>query len=159
MNNFAAVRIDDRLIHGQIVATWISALGVNAIIVADTKAANDPLQKTLLKMAVPGSIAFDILPFEEAAARCNDAGADMAKTLLIVRDINGLKTLMDLGVAFDVVNFGNAGNAAGRVQYFKSVWLTAEERAVVESVMDAGVKLEVRVVPTEKALDMKDLLK
>lgn len=158
MNNFSAVRIDDRLIHGQIVATWISALGVNSIIVADTKAANDALQKTLLKMAVPGSIKFEILPFEEAAERF--AGdSDMSKTLLIVRNIEGLKKLMDLGVGFTVVNFGNSGFANGRVQYSKSVWLTPDERAVVEEVMAAGVTLEVRVVPSEAGNNMAQLLK
>lgn len=159
MNNFSAVRIDDRLIHGQIVATWISALGVKSIIVADDKAANDALQKTLLKMAVPASIKFDILPIEQAASMSKDDCTDMSKTLLIVRDISAVKTLMELGVKFDAINFGNAAIAAGRVQYSKSVWMTPEERVLAEQVMADGVKLEVRVVPSEKATNLKDLLK
>ena len=112
----------------------------------------------LLRMAVPASIDFEIMTFEEAEAAIK-SGDDMSRTLLIVRNIEGLKKLMELGAEFGTVNFGNCGNAAGRVQYFKSVWLTPDERAVAESVMDAGVKLEVRVVPTEKALDLRALLK
>lgn len=158
MNNFSAVRIDDRLIHGQIVATWISALGVKRIIVADAKAVKDSLQQMLLKMAVPASIGFEILDFEPAAERFKSE-EDMSKTLLILRNIEGVRALMDLGVKFDTINFGNSGNATGRVQYFKSVWLTPAEREVVEGVMDDGVNLEVRVVPNEKALDMRNLLK
>ena len=159
MDNFAAVRIDDRLIHGQIVATWINALGVRSIIVADDKAATDELQKMLLSMAVPKSIKFEILPIDKAAARIQNPDEDMERTLFIVRNIEAIQSLMNLGITFNKVNFGNAGSAKGRVQYFKSVWLTDDERKVVEDVMAAGVEIEVQVVPTEKALNMKDLLK
>lgn len=158
MNDFACVRIDDRLIHGQIIVSWVTALGITEIIVADTDAANDEFQRMLLEMGVPKAMKFELLTLEEAGNLIN-SNRDFSKTLLIVRDIYSLKTLMDLGVSFSTVNYGNSGRTDSRTRYYKSVWLTEDERKLVESVMDAGVTLEVRVIPSEKSIDMRTLLK
>lgn len=158
MNDFACVRIDDRLIHGQIIVSWVTALGITEIIVADTDAANDEFQGMLLEMGVPKAMKFELLTLEEAGNLIN-SNRDFSKTLLIVRDIHSLKTLMDLGVSFSTVNYGNSGRTDSRTRYYKSVWLTEDERKLVESVMDAGITLEVRVIPSEKAIDMRTLLK
>ncbi len=158
MSDFACVRIDDRLIHGQIIVSWVTSLGITEIIVADTDAANDEFQRMLLEMGVPKAMKFELLTLEEAGSLIK-SNKDFSKSLLIVRDINSLKTLMDLGIKFSTVNYGNSGRTDSRKRYFKSVWLTEDERRLVESVIDAGVTLEVRVIPSEKSIDMRTLLK
>ena len=83
-------RIDDRLIHGQIVASWIASLNCNRIIVADDKAAVDTFQQALLKIAVPSSIKLQIVKVKEAADLLNelDENANVLLTKILKNIIN-----------------------------------------------------------------------
>ncbi len=64
--NITVMRIDDRLIHGQIVTKWIDYANAKKIIVADDKAAGDPMQQMLLKLAVPSGVKLEILTKADA---------------------------------------------------------------------------------------------
>lgn len=86
------MRIDDRLIHGQIVTAWISDSKAEEILVADDMAAKDPTQQMLLKLAVPAKIKLAIVTVEKAAELLKEDQSD-TKVLLIVRNP---KTALDL---------------------------------------------------------------
>ena len=159
MENIGHVRIDDRLIHGQIVASWISVLGCTTIVVADDKAAGDDLQRMLLSLAVPPNIALKVLKVEDAAAYLNDPATDRAKVLGVLRDVLGALALVEHGVELSEINVGNVSANPKKTKYSKSVWLDEADIQNFTKLKDKGIYLEVRVVPNEKGTDLFSMLK
>lgn len=159
MDKIGHVRIDDRLIHGQIVASWISALNCTTIVVADDKAAGDPLQNMLLGMAVPPGIALKILPVAEAAAYLKGPSVNGSKLLVIVRNVFSALALAEQGVELEKINVGNVSADPKKIKYSKSVWLDEADIACFTKLRDRGIYMEVRVVPGEKGTDLFSMLK
>mgnify|MGYP001023125407 CR=1 FL=1 len=148
MEKIGHVRIDDRLIHGQIVASWINVLRCSTIIVADDKAAKDELQKMMLEMACPPNIKL-----------LTSGGLDRSKVLLIMRNSASALRLMEKDVGIDKINVGNVSSGSGRKKYTKSVWLNEQDIAEYKALRDRGIELEIQIVPSEKAQNMADMLK
>ncbi len=151
-------RIDDRLIHGQIVASWISSLGCSRIIVADDKAALDTFQQALLKIAVPNNIKLDIVKVSDAASMLKQS-ADSDNVLLILKNVDSALALCEAGFKPEMINIGNAGAVKGKKQYFKSIFLDENDIEKYNKLNGMGVKLITQVVPNEKAVDFLDLIK
>lgn len=82
-----ALRVDDRLIHGQVAMTWTKQLAVQGIVVANDEAANDNTQKMALKMAVPGGIKSLIKPVDEAIRILNNPKASKMRILVLTRTV------------------------------------------------------------------------
>lgn len=158
MEKIGHVRIDDRLIHGQIVASWINVLRCNTIVVADDKAAGDSLQSMMLQMACPPNIQLKIMKIADAAAYLMDPATDRAKLLVIVRNVAGALALTEHDVGIDEINVGNVSSGAGRKKFSKSVWLNETEIADFRKLHSRGIALEVRVVPSEKATDLMSMI-
>ena len=153
-------RIDDRLVHGQIVTAWIQQTQAKGILVADDKAYGDPLTKTTLKMAVPKGIQLVI--------KTVDGAAEMLKTndkefpiLLIVRSAKEALQLVNAGVVVDHWTLGNiTGRSSGeeRKMILKYVWATQTDANNIKAIQDAGVKIVAQSVPNEKVFDIVELL-
>ena len=158
MERIGHIRIDDRLIHGQIVASWISVLGCSTIVVADDKAAGDPLQSMLLEMAVPPGITLKVLNLENAASWLNDPGVERSMVLVVLRNVESALALVDKGVEVEEINVGNVSADPKKTKYSKSVWLDQTDIENFQKLKDKGIYLEVRVVPSEKGTDLFSLL-
>lgn len=158
MEKFAHVRIDDRLIHGQIIASWLGVIHCTTIVVADDKAAKDSLQSMMLQMACPSSITLKIVPIDEAKTRLVSPAIDRAKTLLILRNAESALRLTETDIGIDEINVGNVSSAAGRKKYSKSVWLNDADIAAFTALHDRGIRLEVRIVPSDKGTDLVKMM-
>ena len=146
MKGFVHIRIDDRLIHGQ-VATRI-------MVIDDAVAANDA-EKAIVRMAAPAGINTSILPFEKAVANIQNGNYDGQRVMLIVKSPVTLVRMMDAGVALLPVNIGNMSNRPGTTQYKKSVSMTPEERAAVDKLLAAGIKVTAQMVPDDPAVGIE----
>lgn len=159
MEKIGHVRIDDRLIHGQIVASWISVLSCTTIVVADDKAAGDPLQSMMLEMAVPPGIKLRILKVEDAAVFLKDPTVNRPKLLVIVRNVASALALVEQGVEVEEINVGNVSANPKKTKYALSVWLDEADIADFTKLRDRGIYLEVRVVPGDKGINLFSMLK
>lgn len=159
MEKIGHVRIDDRLIHGQIVASWISVLSCTTIVVADDKAAGDPLQSMMLEMAVPPGIKLRILKVEDAAVFLKDPTVNRPKLLVIVRNVASALALVEQGVEVEEINVGNVSANPKKTKYALSVWLDEADIADFTKLRDRGIYLEVRVVPGNKGINLFSMLK
>lgn len=158
MTKIGHVRIDDRLIHGQIVASWINVLHCTTILVADNKAAEDPLQSMMLQMACPANIKLRLMKVLDAAKLLQDPAVDRSRLLVIVRNVESALALTSYDVGIDEINVGNVSSAAGRKKFTKSVWLSEKDIENFRELHSRGIALEVRVVPNEKATDLMSLI-
>ena len=151
-------RIDDRLIHGQIITAWIAYADAKNIIVADDKAAVDEFQQSLLKMATPDSINLKILSVDDAISYIQ-SGQGEGKALLLMRGpVQALK-FVEAGIRKDQINVGNMNMKKGKTKVLGNLWVFPEDVEAIKNIYAHDVKLEVPAVPNERSQDVMELLK
>jgi mannose/fructose/N-acetylgalactosamine-specific phosphotransferase system component IIB len=157
--SIALVRIDNRLVHGQVLEAWLPALGAQGILVADDEAAGNMLARSAMSLAIPPGVKFEVLRVQAAAEtlRPGGRGPQAARTLLLLRDVRDAETLKDAGLPIPQLNVGNVHFSNGRRQVAPSVFLDANELAALERLAATGTKVELRSVPTEPALGLQEI--
>jgi mannose/fructose/N-acetylgalactosamine-specific phosphotransferase system component IIB len=155
----ALVRVDNRLVHGQVLYAWLPALDAHGILVADDEAAGNVLARSAMALAIPPGVNFEVLRVEAAAGllRPGGKGPQAPRTLVLLRDVRDAVALSEAGVPVPQLNLGNVHFGRGRKQVSPSVFLDAGELAALEKLSRAGTQVEVRAVPSEAPLRLPDL--
>lgn len=157
-NPLINIRIDARLIHGQVATMWTRTLNATRIMVVDDQIVQSDIQKMTLKTAAPRGIHLSILTSAGAAKRILAGQYQGQRVFLIVRDPKALQEMVTAGVKFESVNVGNLSMSAGARQVTKSVAVTPENKAIFESLVNHGVSLYHQMVPNDPKVDFMPLL-
>lgn len=158
--NINVFRIDDRLIHGQIVTKWIKDAAAKMIMVVDDKAAGDKTQQMILKFAVPSGIKLEILSKEDAVKRVNEDQSN-TNVLMLVRNPKEANALVEMGLKIDRIIIGNISNSkseVGRTKLLDYIYVESGDVEAIRSLDSKGIKLEVKAIPEEKAKDPIELI-
>jgi PTS system mannose-specific IIB component len=149
------VRVDNRLIHGQVVEAWLPHLKVSRVVVADDEAASSPLVRAAMSLAVQSAIEVQIFPL----AQVDFAGIsqDSIKTLVLLRDVAAAPFAKAHGLKVEQLNLGNVHFGTGRRQVSPSVFLAESELQALQRLAEDGVKVEARAVPSEKPVELLEL--
>jgi len=150
------LRIDSRLIHGQVVEAWLPGLKVARVVVADDEAAHSPLMRTAMGLAVPPELEVDILPLKETPFATY--AADAVKTLLLLRDVPALLEARKLGLPRTRVNLGNVHHGPMRRQVSTSVFLNSDEVGELKILHAEGWDIEARGVPSERPVTFTEMV-
>lgn len=158
MNGFVHIRIDDRLIHGQVATRWSTGLGINRIMVIDDQVAGNEMEKSILRMAAPSGVNTSILPFDTAVTNIKNGNYAGQRVLLIVKSPVTLVQMLKEGVDLLPVNVGNMSAREGTKQYKNSVNMTEEEYNAIYDLIDAGIKVTAQMVPDDPETDIREFL-
>jgi mannose/fructose/N-acetylgalactosamine-specific phosphotransferase system component IIB len=156
--SIAAVRIDGRLIHGQVANLWVTKLGITRIMVVDDEAAENAIEKSGLKLATPPGVKLSVLPVEKAAANILAGKYDSQKVLIVVRRPDRLLKLIELGVPITEINVGNMSQSSATRSITKSINVEEEDINVFQKLNEKKVKLYAQMVPSDRAEDFMSLL-
>lgn len=156
MKGFVHIRIDDRLIHGQVATRWSTGLKVNRIMVIDDAVANNPTEKSIVAMAAPAGVRTSILGFDKAVANIKNGNYDGQRVMLIVKSPITLVKMIDEGIDLLPVNIGNMSNRPATTQYKKSVSMTPEEREAVDTLLKKGIKVTAQMVPDDPEVSIEN---
>ena len=152
------VRIDGRLIHGQVAMLWTPFLQTTRVMVVGDKIAADDFGKEALKLAKPNGVNLSILSVDKAIQNFSEHRYDSQRVLIVTREIDALVRMKEAGVEFDEVNVGNVSNADGKKQVYKSVFVNEQEVEEFKALDAAGVKLVHRMTPNDPADDFMKAL-
>ena len=152
-------RIDDRLIHGQVVAYWCNALKISRIMVANDVIANDDMQKSILRMATPVGIRTSIVSKEKAATNINAGKYDNQRVLLILKGPQDAVDLIKMGVRLDTINVGNMAHKEGAIQIKSNIKVTKDEIEAFKELNQMGINLTAKMIPDDSETDFMDYLK
>ena len=152
----ALVRVDNRLVHGQVLEAWLPALDAHGILVADDEAAGNALARSAMALAIPQRVSLVVMRLQAAAdlLRPGGKGPPAARTLLLLRDVRDAVSLHAQGVPMPRLNLGNVHFAVGRRQVSPSVFLDPSELHDLEKLAATGTAVEVRAVPNESPLGL-----
>ena len=142
------VRIDNRLLHGQVVQYWIPFLEVERLIIADDEAANNPAMSAVYRMAVPETVNLSVVPVSDLAREVHANKA--TTTLILISDVSDAARAQVGGLSFDRLVLGNVHAAPGRTRITDSVYLSQEEiDSLVRFRLNDG-KVEIQTFPGER---------
>lgn len=151
-------RIDDRLVHGQVAFTWVPALGVNSLIVANDKVAKDEFLKMTLNLAKPAGTKLLVKSIAEAVSFLNDAKNDGLKILVLVNNIKDAAALATQVAEIKSVNIGGLRLKEGAKLISKAVGVNEDDIIILRELLSKGVELEIRQVPTDSKQLVESLI-
>ncbi|MDE9534961.1 PTS N-acetylgalactosamine transporter subunit IIB [Xenorhabdus bovienii] len=155
--NILMVRIDNRLIHGQVGITWTNSLGANLVIVANDEAANNPVQQSLMDMVVSDGVQTRYFTLQKTIDVIHQA-AERQKIFIVCKTPQDVLTLVKGGVPIRVVNVGNMHFSEGKRQVHKTVSVDENDIKVFCALEKLGISCEVRRVPDEAGENIANLL-
>lgn len=152
------LRIDDRLIHGQVVEGWLPRLKADLVAVVSDAAAADPIQTSLMKMALPPGVGLSVLRVADAPAALSAPQAAARRILILVPGPEEALALLEGGVAVDRVNVGGLHFTVGKVQLGRALFLSEKDKAALRAIAARGVRLEGRPLPSDPDEDLSAML-
>ncbi|MDQ0360557.1 PTS system mannose/fructose/N-acetylgalactosamine-transporter subunit IIB [Breznakia pachnodae] len=151
------VRIDDRLIHGQVALVWSKHLGINRIMVINDRSANNETLKATLKMACPGSIKCAVLTVEKGIETLNDPRCKDLNVFVVVDNPSDALELVNRVGFIDRVNFGNYGktsNMEGKEKVTNNIFLDDVDKKQIHEIAAAGVYVFSQLLPDNEEVDL-----
>lgn len=153
------VRVDHRLIHGQVITKWVKIANAKKIIIIDDILGQDSFMADIYKMAAPSGITVDILTSKAAGEKFQaDALGDM-NIFLLFKNIQSAKKAFDAGVKFETIQLGGVPNEAGKKMIFTAVSLGEDDVNCLKAMHDEGVNVELQVVPEESKMTYEEAMK
>ena len=141
------VRIDDRLIHGQVATTWIKNYEIEQVLIINDKAANDPIQKSVVGLAAPPGVKVMIFGVNQFINILKKSEIKKSTMLLFTTSTDVLKIVESGLVDIKEVNAGGMRFNDTRKRLTKAISVTPEEEQAFVKMMDKGIKINVQMVP------------
>lgn len=154
--SIALARVDDRLVHGQVVEGWVPHVEADAIVVVSDTIYLDQGRSRLLTMVVPDHLDLKIVPLRNLGRLLDDL--DATRTLLLFEDLDDVFGVLEKGVSLNRINIGNLHHVRGGVEVTPSVYLNRKDIEMIQNLADKGVTVEALDVPDGKSLNVLDFL-
>lgn len=152
------LRVDDRMLHGQVATTWTNAVAPEAILIANDEAATNEMSKLALKMAKPAGVKLAIKTLQGGIDLLNNPKSENIKIFVIVRTIRDALTLVQHTKQIKKVNIGGVKKKEGGKMVAAGMFLTEEEIEDLRKMNDIVEEVELRMVPSESKHNIDKIL-
>jgi len=156
--NVQLFRIDDRLIHGQVVIGWVAFLNSHQILLCDDAVYENNWEKELYLSIVPENIKTLVLDVNQTAQLLSDPQNDLSRTIILVNSPLIVEKLLNLGVQLSKINIGGIHFREGREKYLPYLYLSKTELESLQASMQKGTHFDCQDMPQSKAIPLEKLL-
>ncbi len=151
-------RIDNRLIHGQVLESWVPHVQANCIVVANDLLAANPLKKLMMKASVPSRMRVEIATVADAVELLLAGTLDEYRVLLLFGNPADALRAYRLGLNYQQLNLGNLHADAGKARFSCTVFLALEDLDDLRSLEEAGVSITARCIPADTERSWRQLI-
>lgn len=151
-------RLDERLIHGQVVVGWVSHLKIQRLIILNDKVNATPWEKELYLACVPSELKASIFSLDEGFKKISNGDFEKENIMVLLDNPLDLLNLVKKGVKIPEVNIGGIHFKDGRRQILPYIYLTDQEIAIFKELFRLGISCFCQDVPTAEKKDLKTLL-
>ncbi len=152
-------RVDDRLIHGQIVEAWVPNLDIGEIIVVSDEIVEDETRRAIMKFAIPEDVDLKTMSVQDAIKYFPKANKSEINTLFLFPGLKEIIQLLDGGLKIDKLNIGGMHYSAGKNQSIgRAIFLSKEDCAYFNDIFSRGIKIEGRGVPSDIPVDIMKVI-
>lgn len=150
------VRVDDRLIHGQVVLGWAPALNADQILLVDDRVSSTEWERELYRMGVPPRMEVEFSSVADAPAALDRWAESERRTIVVIADVDTLVRVCSVSDSVRRVNIGGLHEATGRRKRLPYVFLSDEETERLKALSERGIEITARDVPTAKPISLKE---
>ena len=151
-------RIDNRLIHGQVLEAWVPFVQANCIVVANDAIASSPLKKMMMQASVPSRMRVEIGTIAESVALLKSSQLQRCRVLLLFGTTSDAVSAYRGGLAYDQLNLGNLHAAKGKARLSCTLFLNPADLDDLELLDQAGIKITSRCIPADGERSWRKLI-
>lgn len=161
MGKIVLARIDERLVHGQVMTNLSKSAGANAIFIVDDQTAKDEFMKTIfISSGSRTGLSVKVLSVEDAINYWNKEQFENFRVILLTKTIDVVDQLVQGGLEFDSLNVGGIAKKPGTEYVIKAVGINAEQASVLKRLNEEhGIEVYFQAVPSAQRVELKDALK
>ncbi|UQS82267.1 PTS sugar transporter subunit IIB [Bombilactobacillus folatiphilus] len=152
------IRIDHRLLHGQVLFAWTKSQGIERIIVIDNATAQDDFKKMSLKLSKPADIKLSVFSDEQALARMTKINALSEQTMIIFGNVTETAAVAPSLTGIKAINYGGIPERSETKKFSKAIYLTTAEVQASRQLKEQGFELYMQQVPTSKKENLNQLI-
>ena len=153
------VRVDHRLLHGQVAFSWTKFLDADCILIASDNLMNDELKMSAIRLAKPTGVKLVMKSMQDSIKALNSGITDKYNLFIIIESIEDVFKLTNEVASITSVNIGGMKNEEDRKQLSKAVYVSAKDIELIKIMSSKNIELEVRLVPSETKKNIMDLIK
>ncbi|AUJ28756.1 MAG: PTS sugar transporter subunit IIB [Liquorilactobacillus hordei] len=154
-----AVRIDGRLLHGQVANMWTNVVGATRIMVVDNEVSSSDVAKAGIKLAKPAGVNLSILNEQKAIHNINEGRYDSQRVFILVRYPRVLVNMIQEGVPITTVNVGNMSQSDETKAITNSINVVQSDVDAFNELHKLGIAVTAQMVPSDPVLNIRDLIK
>lgn len=144
------MRVDHRLLHGQVAVSWFNSLGANTILVANDAVANDDFRKSAIRLAKPDKAKLVMKSIDDSIKAIKSGATDKYKMLIVVESVaDAEKLIKDTQDSIKTLNLGGTKAGENTVNYSKTINLTHEDEEILVQLQQSDVDIYIQQVPNE----------
>lgn len=144
------LRVDHRLLHGQVAFSWTQYIGADCILIANDSVPDDELRKTTIKLAKPPAVKLVIKNIDDAIEAIKSGVTDKYKLFIVVESVTDAWRLASALPEIASINLGGIKAKEGSRNISKAINLLPDEISLLQSLTDAGKEIEIRQVPGDR---------
>lgn len=152
------LRVDHRLLHGQVAFSWTQELGVDCILIANDDVPNNEIRKTAMKLAKPQGVKLVIKSISDSIKALKSGVTDKYKLFIVVESVADAYSLATAYPQIDHINLGGTKPADGTKQISKAINVTNEDESKLKELVNQGCEIEIRQVPNDKKELYKEMM-
>ena len=154
----ALARIDDRLVHGQVVTKWVQRTKSNHIIIVDDTLAQNSFLADVYKMAAPVGVTVSVKSTKQAADEWKENQFGDGTVLLLFKNPQNVQKACENGIHIESLQVAGMGSASGKKVY-KTVSLSEDDAQVLQKFSQQGIHVYFQALPEDKPTDIGFILK
>lgn len=158
MKSILVARVDDRLIHGQVMTAWVKSYPINKILIIDDELARNQLMLGIYKAAAPKGITVEVSAKEGSEALLSQPAAANENYMILAKTPEVFEHLNQHGIAFSVLVVGGMGAKPGRKTLYRNLSASEEEKACMKRLEEKGVRVVYQMVPVDREVALGQML-
>ncbi|MBC8587084.1 PTS sugar transporter subunit IIB [Paratissierella segnis] len=159
MSKIELIRVDFRMIHGQVMVKWLKATGAQIIAAVNDDIANDPFLADIYGMAAPSNVDIKVFTKDKVIDYFNNNNSDNSKVLVLFKNVKDAHYCYEKGFPMEHLQIGGLGSGPDRINVHGPITLNAEDAKLLKDMNDKGVKIEFQQVPDDSKASLDKILK
>jgi D-glucosaminate PTS system EIIB component len=159
MAQIAFVRIDFRLIHGQVITRWLKQTNADRILVIDNKLAGDPFMSQVYVMAAPPGVQVEMISIEDAVAAWEKDKLGKGKLLVLFKTVKTALDIVEKGFPLEKLQVGGLGAGPGRKVVYNQITLDQKDADYLQLIQNKGTEVFFQTVPEETPASLEKIIK
>lgn len=151
------LRVDHRLLHGQVAVAWFSSVGANTILISNDEVANNDSRKNIMRLAKPLNAKLVMNDIDKSINAINKGLTDKYDMFIVVENIADASRLINETDKFTSLNLGGTKPTKETINISKTINITKEEKILLDQLVEKGVEVEIRQVPSDTKIMYKKL--